>query len=57
LSDHSDHPDEDEDDYEKKGGWFRVGGISVSKQSAMFRLLDTQQGLASLVLLKKGKVH
>jgi hypothetical protein len=27
------------------------------KQSAKFRLLDTQEGLARLVLLKKGKVH
>jgi hypothetical protein len=31
--------------------------MSVTKRSAKFRLLDTQEGLASLVLLKKGKVH
>jgi hypothetical protein len=31
--------------------------MSVSKQSAELRLLYTHEGLASLVLLKKGKVH
>jgi hypothetical protein len=44
LSDDSDDPDEE--DYEKKGG-FGLGGMSVLKQSAKFRLVDTQEGLAS----------
>jgi hypothetical protein len=54
LSDDSDDPDEE--DYENKGG-FQLGGMSVTKESAKFSLVDTQEGLASLLLLKKGKVH
>jgi hypothetical protein len=54
LPDDSDDPDEE--DYENKGG-FQLGGMSVTKESAKFSLVDTQEGLASLLLLKKGKVH
>jgi hypothetical protein len=42
VSDDSDDPDEE--DSEKKGG-FELGGMSVTKRSAKFRLLDTPGGV------------
>ena len=47
MSDDSDDPDE----------WFRVGGMSVTKQSAKFRLVDTRERFASLALLNKGRIR